>query len=241
MDTETLKKQGLTEMQEIIARLGGWPVVQGEEWKGEKNFKWYELVIKAAREGGLASRPFPLTKNAGDIIQIGKVIITSYFQNIWVLRIWSIYLLIEGYINDNVNTSKLLITFSEFQQPGLKDILKKGFDDPLTGTQVQNYYQERVKMAVQFGAIKQRAEEEMKAAVQLEINLANFTLPLNQKRNASAVYNPMPLSEVQKLFPQVPLIQYIKAILGVEVTEEEVVNVESPGYITEDIYLWSYI
>ena len=149
-------------------------------------------------------------------------------------------MLIEGYINDNVNTSKLLITFSEFQsygQPGLKDILKKGFDDPLTGTQVQNYYQERVKMAVQFGANKQRAEEEMKAAVQLEINLANFTLPLNQKRNASAVYNPMPLSEVQKLFPQVPLIQYIKAILGVEVTEEEVVNVESPGYITEDIYL----
>ena len=82
MDTETLKKQGLTEVQEIIARLGGWPVVQGEEWEGEKNFKWYELVIKAAREGGLASRPFPLAKNAGDIIQIGKVIITSYFQNI---------------------------------------------------------------------------------------------------------------------------------------------------------------
>ena len=59
-----------------------WARDQGGEWKGEENFKWYELVIKAAREGGLASRPFPLTKNAGDIIQIGKVIITSYFKNI---------------------------------------------------------------------------------------------------------------------------------------------------------------
>ena len=67
MDTETLEKQGLTEVQEIIARLGGWPVVQGEEWKGEKNFKWFELVIKAAGEGSIA----------GDFMNIGKVVFTS--------------------------------------------------------------------------------------------------------------------------------------------------------------------
>ena len=67
MDTETLKKQGLTEVQEIIARLGGWPVVQGEEWKGEKNFKWFELVIKAAGEGS----------SPGDFMNIGKVVFTS--------------------------------------------------------------------------------------------------------------------------------------------------------------------
>ena len=62
MDTETLKRQGLTELQEIIGRLGGWPVVEGEEWKGEENFKWYELSSKAAGEG----------HSVGDIINIGK-------------------------------------------------------------------------------------------------------------------------------------------------------------------------
>ena len=62
MDTETLKKQGLTEIKEIIARLGGWPVVEGEGWKGDKNFTWHKLSSKAAREGS----------NAGDILNIGK-------------------------------------------------------------------------------------------------------------------------------------------------------------------------
>ena len=70
MDTKTLEKQGLTEVQEIIARLGGWPVVQGEEWKGEKNFKWYEIVSQAAGEG----------PTAGDFMNIGKVVFTSYFE-----------------------------------------------------------------------------------------------------------------------------------------------------------------
>ena len=124
------------------------------------------------------------------------------------------------------------ITFPEFFSPW-KDYLKKGFENKI----VQVYYQFLVNLAVQFGANKQRAEEEMKAAVQLEINLAKFTLTEEQKRNASAVYNPMPLSEAQKLFPEVPLVQYIKAILGVDVTEEEVVNVVSPDYIDKDIYL----
>ena len=63
MDTETLKQQGLTEMQEMIARLGGWPVVQGEGWRGGKNFKWWELSSKAAGEG-----------STSHMIDIGKVV-----------------------------------------------------------------------------------------------------------------------------------------------------------------------
>ena len=62
MDTKTLKQQGLTEMQEMITRLGGWPVVQGEGWRGGKNFKWWELSSKAAREGS----------TVWDILNIGK-------------------------------------------------------------------------------------------------------------------------------------------------------------------------
>ena len=129
-----------------------------------------------------------------------------------------------------------IIQFREFDAPllaNLKNYLKNGFDFPI----VQVYYQILVKMAVLFGADKQRAEKEMKAALQLEIKLANLTMTKEQKKNASAVNNVMPLSEVQKLFPEVPLIQYIKAIIGVEVTEEKVVSVESPDYITKDIYL----
>ena len=63
MDTQTLKQQGLKEMQEMITRLGGWPVVQGEGWSGGKNFKWWELSSKAAGEGSTI-----------DMIDIGKIV-----------------------------------------------------------------------------------------------------------------------------------------------------------------------
>ena len=111
------------------------------------------------------------------------------------------------------------------------ELLKKGLDSPMSKT----LFEILVKVAVLFGANKKRAEKEMKEVVQLELKLANFTLPAEQKRNQTATYHPMPLSEVQKLYHEVPLVQYIKAITGAEVTEEEVVNVESPAYISKEI------
>ena len=137
---------------------------------------------------------------------------------------------------DSRNSSKLIIQFSEFNGK-LKKYLKKGFDFPV----VQLYYQLLVQVAVLFGANKKRAEKDMKAALQLVIKLANFTLPAEQKRNQTATYHPMPLSEVQKLYHEVPLVQYIKVITGLELTEKEVVNVESPTYITKEISFIYYI
>ena len=119
----------------------------------------------------------------------------------------------------------------------MKEILKNGWDSP----EVQLYYHKLVNVAVRFGAEKKKAGKEMKAALELEIKLTNFSLPAEQKRNESATLNPMPLSEVQKLYPEVPLVQYIKTIVGVEVTGEEVVNVQSPTFITKEISIIHFI
>ena len=51
MDTETIEERSLTDLQEILSRMGGWPVVEGEGWKGEESFLWWELSVRAAREG----------------------------------------------------------------------------------------------------------------------------------------------------------------------------------------------
>ena len=138
------------------------------------------------------------------------------------------------------SSSKFIIQFSESpidQLEKLKiEILKKGFDS----ADVQSLYQDMVNVSVLFGADKKNAQKEMKAAMQLYIQLANFTLPDEQKRNESATSHLMPLSEVQKLYPEVPLVQYIKTIVGVEVTGEEVVNVQSPTFITKEISMIHY-
>ena len=50
MDTETIERESLREVKELMKRLGGWPVLEGEDWK-EREFKWWELEIKAHKEG----------------------------------------------------------------------------------------------------------------------------------------------------------------------------------------------
>ena len=58
MDTETIEERSLTDLQDLLTRLGGWPVVDGEGWEGEEGkeeegevFPWYELSMRAAKEG----------------------------------------------------------------------------------------------------------------------------------------------------------------------------------------------
>ena len=97
-----------------------------------------------------------------------------------------------------------------------------------------------VNLTVLFGASKARAEKDMKAVMELEYMLYSLTLLAGNKRNETAIYHPMPLSEVQKLYPEVPLVQYVKRITGVDVTKDEVVDVVSPAYITKEISIIQY-
>ena len=51
MDTQAIEQGSITDLQEILSRLGGWPVVEGEQWQGEEDFRWEELSSRAAKEG----------------------------------------------------------------------------------------------------------------------------------------------------------------------------------------------
>jgi len=50
MDTERIELRSVTELRDLLARLGGWPVVEGEDWRHE-DFTWHDLSIRASREG----------------------------------------------------------------------------------------------------------------------------------------------------------------------------------------------
>ena len=67
MDTETIEERSITDLQEILKRLGGWPVVEGEDWGGEEGFLWHELSIRAAGEGFDTSRIISIGQ-AGNIV-----------------------------------------------------------------------------------------------------------------------------------------------------------------------------
>ena len=50
MNTELLEQKGLKPIQDLIKKLGGWPVVEGNNWSDE-DFRWYELMYKFREEG----------------------------------------------------------------------------------------------------------------------------------------------------------------------------------------------
>jgi len=196
MDKETIEKNSVNDLKEIVAKLGGWPVLEGEKWTGE-NFKWHELSIKASDEGLSSDRMISI-----------------------------------GIGTDSKDSLKRIL---EIDQPGLglsREYLIKGFADK----DVQAYYNYMVQTAVFMGAKEEVAKVEMKEALELELKLAEMSLPREERRNKTALYNPMTLKKVQELIPEIPLIQYVNDILGsadVTVNENEVVNVAVPKYITD--------
>ena len=51
MDSGKVQKDSLEDLKEIVSRLGGWPVLEGDTWRGEQGFRWWNMSMKAAKEG----------------------------------------------------------------------------------------------------------------------------------------------------------------------------------------------
>ena len=196
MNTSSIEEHSLTELKELLDELGGWPVVEGEDWDGEE-FKWWDLSLRASAAG----------LDTGRIISIG--------------------------IGTNPADSEArMMKFDQFS-PGLsREYLIKGFDDD----DVQAYYNYMVNIAVLLGADREKAREEMKEALMLELKLVEFALPREERRNKTALHNPMALSEVQELYPEFPMVPYINELLDYEpsnIDSAEIVNVAVPAFIRQ--------
>ena len=132
---------------------------------------------------------------------------------------------------DLKNTERRMMVVHQFS-PGLsREYLIKGFEDK----DVQAYYNFMVNMAVLLGAERPRAEQEMKEALMLELKLAELSLPREEMRNMTALYNPTRLGDLQKSYPEIPLVKLLNAVTWLppadEITEDEIVNVAVPAFI----------
>uniref|UniRef100_A0A7G3AIY0 Putative m13 family peptidase n=1 Tax=Lutzomyia longipalpis TaxID=7200 RepID=A0A7G3AIY0_LUTLO len=112
-----------------------------------------------------------------------------------------------------------------------REYLIKGLEDKI----VQAYYSYMVDLAVIYGADRPRAEKELNDSLAFEIKLANISLPNEKRRNATTLYNPMKIEEVQKTYNYIDWLDYINAILPekLKVTEKEQIIISVPTFFKD--------
>ena len=70
-----------------------------------------------------------------------------------------------------------------------------------------------IQVAVLLGANPDRAAAELRESLLFEIRLANASLPREERRNASKLYNPMKLNEMSKITDIVDWPTYVNNVL----------------------------
>ena len=133
-----------------------------------------------------------------------------------------------------MNSNRKILTLDELWLGLSRDYLIKGLQD----TDVQDYYNQMVSMAVLLGAEEDTAKQEMEEALKVEIQMAELMLPEEDRRDIIDLYlhNTMTLKEVQKLYPNLPLLDYINGLMlsqPVNIAEDELIMVADPKYVLQ--------
>ncbi|KAL1116405.1 hypothetical protein AAG570_004879 [Ranatra chinensis] len=132
---------------------------------------------------------------------------------------------------DLKNSTRKVIDLDQASLGLSREYLIKGMDHKL----VKAYYSYMVDIAVLFGADRDRAEKELQESLQFEMALANISLPVEERRNATKLYNPMSITQLQSTYQTIPWREYLSNILPPEVPlkPDEVVIITVPTYIQE--------
>merc|ERR1719341_1060822 len=138
----------------------------------------------------------------------------------------------EGLIAINVVTDQKDATkrILEIDQPNLglsREYLMEGKD----AKSVKAYLNYMVDIAVLLGADQALAEKDMAEALDLELQVAEISLPKEERRNKTVLYNLVPIKDLSSLYPQ-PWLPHLKKIVA-DLEEDETVNVAVPDFLTK--------
>ncbi|XP_044018489.1 neprilysin-2-like isoform X2 [Aphidius gifuensis] len=193
MNKSEIEKQGIEPLLKILEKLGGWPVLDGDNWN-ENNFDWRDTIYKF-RDMGYS---------------------VDYFLDFSI-----------GF--DLKNSTKRVIDLDQASLGLSREYLSKGFDDKI----VKAYYNYMIDIAEILGADKELAKQELRESLEFEMKLANISLPNEQRRNATLLYNPMTIKDLNNNYPFINWLEYFSKLLPSSITidENELSIVNVPSYI----------
>lgn len=97
---------------------------------------------------------------------------------------------------------------------------------------VNRYYKYMVDIAVLFGADRQRATEEMRESLDLEIELAKISRSMEEEQDITMSYNPMKIADIQQKFPSIPWQEFLNKMLNQFIRKDDIINVSSLKYFS---------
>ncbi|XP_018009276.1 neprilysin-2 [Hyalella azteca] len=156
----------------------------------------------------------------------------DWVQNVYINRRlgYSVDYLLDFSVTTNIKNSTWRII--DIDQPSFgmsREYLMRGLND----SDVRAYLDYQVSLAALLGANRTAAQLELTESLLFEIQLANFSLPNEKRRNASELYNKMTVAELQARVPNIPWLSYINTLLApfTNITEDEEVIVNVPSYL----------
>jgi len=200
MNKELIEKKGLEPVKSILKKLGGWPLLEGIEWKDE-GFKWYEQMYNHREHG------------------------------------FSVDYIIDFSVSTDLKNSSWRAM--SLDQPGLgmsREYLMKGLEDG----DVQAYFTYMKDVALLLGASQEAVDTELLEVIKFEMSIANISLPREERRDATKLYNPRSINELIELDPNTPWLEYINKVLTPEVisvTGDEIIIVNVPSYMEKMSHL----
>ncbi|KAL5013750.1 hypothetical protein ScPMuIL_008020 [Solemya velum] len=148
------------------------------------------------------------------------------------LRLYNNKIIIDQWVSADDKNSEVNII--QLDQPDLgmpsRDYYLKGWEDE----SVRVYQEFAIDVALVFGANETAAEEEMRDMVTFEINLANVTIPQDQRRDNEKLYNRMTIKELKTRIPEFNWLRYIQlmfAHVNITIEESEQIVVYAPEYL----------
>ncbi|XP_061197808.1 neprilysin-1-like isoform X2 [Saccostrea echinata] len=144
--------------------------------------------------------------------------------------------LMDMYVYDDSKNPTKNILYVDQPALGLpdRDYFLKGRND----RKLKAYEIYATKMAVIFGADPATAADDMAEMVDFEIDVANATMPSDERRDDEKLYHKMMISELQTKYPNFEWLQYFKATLGrkdlnITVQSSTPVINRNPDYMTK--------
>lgn len=133
---------------------------------------------------------------------------------------------------DFKNSSRRIINLDQVELELDRENWITGLNDDV----VKAYFNYMVEVAVIFGAERKFAEYELEVMIRFRGELAKITLPPEERRNESALYNPMTIRELQEKYPSIKWLEFVNNVLaftdrGMTINDSVVISV--PQYISE--------